>query len=319
MNSNLNDFKNLKIKILLVISVIFGILFGVFFYTFYQSKKDELEQIKENHYKRVKNSFTKNQELHLKNRYFEESKKFLTLQMIEAMKEKKRKKLQELALPLFQSLQKNDQYLQIIQFHLKDGTSFLRLHNLEHFGDLIAEKRKMLQDIHHTQKEVSGFEYGEQGISYRVITPVFYKNEYIGAFEIGVSPKKILDHVSFFNTIEGVIKFEGEHNQSIQYGTIKSKKLLEFIQLSKDNTEYESEHRHISLYSFDIVSYGGETIGKFLFLNDFTSPYHDFLTLRDRLILVGIIGFLVILVVFYYIFNFENYFDRSRFFGCASC
>jgi len=168
---------NLKIKTLGLLFLVFSIFFGVFFYTFYQFQKDRLEEIERMYYQKVKNSFVKNQELHLKNRYLDESKKFLTSEMIEAMGKKERKKLQKITMPIFELLKKNDEYIQLVQFHSKDGSSFLRLHDLKHFGDLIVLKRKMVQDIHQKQKQIGGFEYGEFGLSYRVIIPIFYKNE----------------------------------------------------------------------------------------------------------------------------------------------
>ena len=286
--------------------LVFSLFFGVFFYTFYQFQKDKLEEIEAMYYKKVQNSFVKNQELHLKNRYLDEGKKFLTAQMIEAIKQNEREKLQELAMPLFQSLKKNDEYLQLMQFHLKDGSSFLRLHKLEHFGDLIAKKRKMLQDIHKTHRRISGFEYGEFGISYRIITPIFYKEEYIGAFEIGVSPKKILDHVSFFNNLEGVIKFDRENAKSIEYEKIKNKKLLDYLSLGdnkKEKNSFRLDKKYMALYSFEVLSYDGEAIGRFVFFNDLTNYYKEFYTIVSRLVLVGIIGFFGIFAVLYYILH----------------
>jgi len=258
------------------------------------------------YYKKIKNSFVKNQEFHLKNRYLDENKKFLTSQMIEALKHNKREKLQELALPLFQSLKKNDEYIELMQFHLKDGSSFLRLHNLKHFGDLIAKKRKMVQNIHQKHKEIDGFEYGELGISYRVLTPIFYKDEYIGAFEIGVSPKKILDHVSFFNNLEGVINFSGKGNKTIQYEKIKNIKLFDYLSLAdnkKEKNSFRLDNLYMALYSFEVLSYDGEAIGNFLFFNDLSSYYKEFYTIVSQLVLVGVIGFFAILTMLYYILH----------------
>jgi len=306
MSSNLNHLRHLKIKTLTLLFLVFSLFFGVFFYTFYQFQKDRLEQIEAMYYKKIKNSFVKNQEFHLKNRYLDENKKFLTSQMIEALKHNKREKLQELALPLFQSLKKNDEYIELMQFHLKDGSSFLRLHNLKHFGDLIAKKRKMVQNIHQKHKEIDGFEYGELGISYRVLTPIFYKDEYIGAFEIGVSPKKILDHVSFFNNLEGVINFSGKGNKTIQYEKIKNIKLFHYLSLAdnkKEKNSFRLDNLYMALYSFEVLSYDGEAIGNFLFFNDLSSYYKEFYTIVSQLVLVGVIGFFAILTMLYYILH----------------
>jgi signal transduction histidine kinase len=177
---------------------------------------------------------------------------------------------------------------------------------LENFGDLIVQKRKMVQDIHQKKKEIGGFEYGVFGISYRVLTPIFYKNEYIGAFEIGISPKKILDHVSFFNNLEGVIKFEGEGIKSIQYEKVKNKKLLHFIPLAEkqvENNSFRFEKKQMALYSFDVISYDQKVIGKFLFFNDLTNYHEAFYTVVSQLVFVGIIGFFVILAMLYYILH----------------
>lgn len=42
---------------------------------------------------------------------------------------------------------KNDPYIKKLHFHQTDGKSFLRLHDLEKFGDNIAQKLPLLQLI----------------------------------------------------------------------------------------------------------------------------------------------------------------------------
>lgn len=105
--------------------------------------------------------------------------------------------LYRLILPRYKALQEENPYLHIMQFHAADGRSILRVHLKEKYGDDIASRRPMLQEIHREHKMVTGFEGGLGGIAFRVIMPIFERGKYIGAVEYGVDSgyfvKKIKD------------------------------------------------------------------------------------------------------------------------------
>ncbi|MCB2182389.1 MAG: PAS domain S-box protein [Desulfobulbaceae bacterium] len=111
---------------------------------------------------------------------------------IEAFAHRDREKLYELTLPKFQSLQNIEAYSYHMHFHLPDGRSFLRMHKPENFGDDLRQIRPAVQEVQRTKLPMSGYEIGVHGAFYRVIHPVIYKDEYIGALEVGIKADEIV-------------------------------------------------------------------------------------------------------------------------------
>lgn len=95
----------------------------------------------------------------------------------------------------FITLKEENPDLKIMQFHAPDGTSILRMHQKEKFGDEIAKRRPMVNKVHQTHKLESGLEGGISGIAYRVITPYVSNGVYIGALEFGVDAHYILQQI----------------------------------------------------------------------------------------------------------------------------
>ncbi|MBC8208270.1 MAG: PAS domain-containing protein [Desulfobulbaceae bacterium] len=116
-------------------------------------------------------------------------------QITQAFIERDRDQLMLLSGPIFNRLKKENPYFENIQFHLPDGTSFLRVHEPETFGDSIADKRPMVQSVHEEQLPISGCELGLHGNYYRIIVPVFADGIYAGAVEFGISMEMITDHL----------------------------------------------------------------------------------------------------------------------------
>ena len=89
-------------------------------------------------------------------------------------------------------------------FHLPDGTSFLRVHNPELYGDELTEIRPMIVNMMEEREEIRGIEKGREGFSLRVMMPVFLEGEYIGSVEYGMEFGD-----SFLNRIKS--RYEGSY------------------------------------------------------------------------------------------------------------
>jgi len=128
-----------------------------------------------------------------------------SLNIKELIKTKNRAKLYKLILPRYKNLQTENKYLCIMHFHNSDGTTLLRMHNNELFGDNIAESRNMLRDVHESKEVKSGFEVGLSGVAFRVVVPVIDKGIYIGALEFGVDLPYILDELEELEHTNAII------------------------------------------------------------------------------------------------------------------
>jgi|JFJP01.1.fsa_nt_gi signal transduction histidine kinase len=77
--------------------------------------------------------------------------------------------------------------LQQLHFHLSDGTSFLRFHRPDKFGDKMFDVRYSIQLVNTLKKPVHGFEEGKIFNCFRYVFPLFYENQHIGSFDVSVA------------------------------------------------------------------------------------------------------------------------------------
>jgi PAS domain S-box-containing protein/diguanylate cyclase (GGDEF)-like protein len=294
-----------KNKLLLSLFLLITVTFGTFFTIFYHYQLDRLEDTKTQYFAKIQNSFQKNTELHLKNYYTAIAHSFITPEVLEAVARKDRLKVASLTSKHYTQLKADDPYLSVAHFHQNDGITLLRLHNPQSYGDDIAKERKIVTTVHRQQKEVSGFDYGHSGFSYRVFIPLFYHNRYIGSLEIGSDPKKILDLVTHFNNIQGAIKFV-YNNKNVEHYNIIDKNLLPIITRQTSFPKYmELKHKetYYALYSFKIKTYAGESIGSFIFFDDITKPNTVFIQAIEKMFITFLLSIILFAVFLNLIFN----------------
>ncbi len=75
----------------------------------------------------------------------------------------------------------------LCQFHVPPATSFLRLHNLEAYGDDQSDFRQSVVDAMTERVPVAGLELGRAGLGIRGVSPVWYGADFIGTVEFGLS------------------------------------------------------------------------------------------------------------------------------------
>ena len=257
------------------ITTIIVVSFGFFFLAFYSYKNQEIYQYKEKQYQKIVHSYEMNLEKNLKTHYAKIAEDFVNDEVLVAIKNDDRAKLIELVKKDYIRLKSSDGYLEQFHFHRKDGTTLLRLHKIDFFDDDIAKKRAMLAKIHNEQQLLAGFELGIHGLSYRVIVPLFYDESYIGAFEIGISPQKVLDVVTYFNQIDGFIEISNNSllstNQTTQYTNLKDSRIIRYLPKAKELTwqqEIQFGEQHLSVLSVEMKDFVGKPFGKFVFFED---------------------------------------------------
>ncbi|MBI4697567.1 MAG: PAS domain S-box protein, partial [Nitrospirae bacterium] len=80
-------------------------------------------------------------------------------------------------------------------FHLKDGTSFLRMHSSGKYGDNLF-RRPAVKLVNTEQKRVTGYEVGHFADGYRFMHPLFYKGRHIGSVEFAITSMGIIDYMN---------------------------------------------------------------------------------------------------------------------------
>ncbi|MBK6547496.1 MAG: hypothetical protein IPG15_03145 [Arcobacter sp.] len=300
---------SLKYKFLGLIIFLFLSSFIAFFYIVYDFQKQKLKILKDEQILKIDNSFNKNIEKHLKSYYLDIAKKIFDseddYEIKLAIKENDRKKLEEIIVEKYDILVKKDEYITQMNFFSKDKINILRLQKLDLSGEEERDNRPLLNDAFNTKKVVSGFENGLTGLSYRVIIPLFdNQNDFIGVFEIGISTKKLLDTVTFFNNIEGV--FYNNYSKDFLTSKAIDSKFLEYLEKFKyedKNQDIEFDNKHLNLQFFNIFSNDGKNLGNFIFFHDLTKYYDDFNNVIKNLILISLFTIFVIYLIVIYTFN----------------
>lgn len=92
--------------------------------------------------------------------------------------------LMALTLPSYQQLETRFDIPQY-QFHLPPATSFLRLHQLDRFGDDLSSFRQTVIQANANREIVSGLELGRGGLGLRGVVPVNHQGSHVGTVEFG--------------------------------------------------------------------------------------------------------------------------------------
>ncbi len=118
-------------------------------------------------------------------------------QIKEAFRKKDRERLYELVAPHYAEIRKINPFVKIMTFRFEDGSAFLRVHKPQFYGDSLNKKREIIIDTNNKRTKHYGFEVGKLKMTYRIVLPIFYKNEYLGLVELGIEPagfiRKIAD------------------------------------------------------------------------------------------------------------------------------
>ncbi len=295
--------KNRTLLLIILIFIINSIIFG---YLVYKNSKDELDDKKRDNFKKIETSFTKSIDIFYVNFFTKSAEVVLKDSTIEAIKNRDRDKLHSLVLPHYEMLQETKSLLQM-HFHLEDGTTLLRMHNRELYGDDVSSFRPMARAVKENRSLTYGFEEGLSGISYRVMVPIFEKERYLGALEFGSDPSSLLDIVTLANKISGVIRYKNTtRGGGIQYQNIKDSLYLEMLK-KFDNRSISSElwieDRLLTLYSFDLLNYSGEKIGEFIFFDDLSAFHIKFNKTLIGFLLIAIVSWFFTIWIINFGFN----------------
>lgn len=187
-----------KIKIILTLSFLIVLVSSLLtFYNLYSDAKNNQQRLSEG-YNQVHRTYTETINDTVAFYHSRAEANLRSEGTIQAFKERNHDKLYALIAPRWAVLQKENPWLVVMQFHNADGTSLLRLHQPDVYGDRIADHRPMVAYAHKTQQNVSGFEEGRQGLAFRILIPAFDRGVYIGAVEFGIASPYFTDKIRRF-------------------------------------------------------------------------------------------------------------------------
>ena len=203
-------------------------------------------------------------------------------EIINSFERKDRDKLLSLTLPVYEKLQKENKYLQVMHFHTTDTKSFLRLHKPTKFGDDLSSIRHMINKVNTSKVKQIGIEVGRYGIHYRVALPVFNASkDFLGVFEFGINVNYILEifkNKYDFETIllfkKDIFKIMFKNANGIEYTTYSEDYYS--IELKNKNLKIEEDCANNTTFKVNsIKDYAEQNIGEILFTKNLTAYTED--------------------------------------------
>jgi signal transduction histidine kinase/DNA-binding response OmpR family regulator len=213
-----------------------------------------------------------------------------------------------------------------------DGSTFLRVHKPQMFGDQLNKKRTIIIDTNKDKKRYFGFEVGKLKMSYRIVTPIFYNGEHVGLVEVGIEPEKFTDDISNLFKIKNALVVRTEDTKVSMdqkkylhigdYSLISDDKMLQDVfKLSfEDHSDYTeaSEHEEHGLLYVDkinnktyladndlsLYNHKDEVVAKILHVHDISSYKNKIAELKQETIISIIIVSLIVIAVLNLAFNY---------------
>ncbi len=325
----LNKNKKIK-KVLLIVSNLLIIIFGaiLYFYQYNLIKNNIINDI-DSQNKTLTKSFNLlldklKTDISIKSDYILADEK-----LQKAFYEQNREALYKAVFKEYDQLTKENKYFKIMTFRLNDGSTFLRVHKPEMYGDKLNKKRKIILDTISSQKRQYGFEVGKLKMTYRIVSPVFYKGQQAGVVEIGVEPEYITEYIDQLQEIKKAL-FIKKESRSVSLDKTKLKGVDEFL-FARGDKIFEDGLKHIDIHSMsnrlfidnldyivttlNLNNHKNETAAKLLMAYDISKYDEKFYELTKSsfvimLVLIFVLSFILNIGINYFIGQIIRYYDK---------
>jgi len=141
---------------------------------------------------------------------------------LHAFQQRQREKLSDLTVPFFDILHTQNRYLSGLAFVLPDNTNFLRVHNLEKFGDDVSKKRPDIVDANLNQHQNTGYTIAGINLVYTIVQPISFHGEHLGVLQIAIKGNQLLDSIKKELNIPVSVLMSAEKSKFVEQTTMKS-------------------------------------------------------------------------------------------------
>jgi methyl-accepting chemotaxis protein len=203
-----------------------------------------------------------------------------------------------------------------IHLHDRNAHSFVRMWNLEKYGDDLASFRRTVTSVIANRKPIAAIEVGRAGLLLRGIAPVEYKDKYIGSTEfildldiiIKQAKKESIDIIIFMKTeyLDTATKLIASPKLNSNF-VLASSKLKEqnvlFSQLAEADITGRGVLGNYIFVSIPVIDFEGNTVGYAVVAKDITLV-EDAVTqakraLNKQLYIIALIAFILV-AIFYF-------------------
>lgn len=195
------------------------------------------------------------------------------------------------------------------QFHLPDSVSFLRLHDVEKYGDDLSGFRHTVNEANKEKKIVKGLEEGVSGYGFRAVIPMEYGGIPIGSFELGSDfsngflsgLKETYGSNFYIYTIDGTEYIAGTSEEDIWYMD-KNNDLKERLKNYRNVYEISPDKKY-NLSFVPFKDYSGKVMGYVKIVTNREGVINQLGLVKRNAIMVT--SFLVLLsfIVFYIVLS----------------
>ena len=308
-------FKNKVLFIVFLLTTGFIFIFTTLIYT---AEKRNFKILNNNYEKALHNSIDQTVNAAIDTYSMLADTVLNTTKAKELMKNGKRKELYDILESKWETWSTINPDFKSMLFHKADGTAFLRMHKPEVYDDYLSGIRPMVKSIHEQKKVLTGYETGKYSTVFRIITPIFYQGEYLGALDFGINPNYFIRQLRKFTSQEGVLFIKQENlklfkreslfnigNYILQSNTNKGIiNILEHLPSSykfEHNKRIEVNDSTYTALSYTLNDYKNQEKAQLLFFYDLTDTLK---TRQEFTITLGVTSILFIIIM-YFLLNYS--------------
>ncbi len=236
--------------------------------------------------------------------------------IIKAFAERRREELLRLSTPFWEDLKKENPYLASLSWVLPDNRLFLQVHDPLYVADEDTDLRSDTAAVNKERVQHSGFITGRKGPEFRVVQPLFYRNEYLGAVQLGVAARMVIESLeSKLNLPAGFSIPAGQHRKAsgetatgmiCEANTVHStdneqfKGLLTDIDWTQKQIVSLNDQRYILRKVLSLDDFRGERLGCLFVaidISEMTAALHQ--SLLSAILLSSLLLFLSYVILYY--------------------
>ena len=238
--------------------------------------------------------------------------------LIDAFALRQRELVYEKTVQQFKQFQKESKYIKIFSFRLPDGSAFLRVHKPEMYGDALNKKRKIIIDTNKQKIRNFGFEIGKLKMTYRIVTPIFKGDKYLGLVEFGIEPEVFMQKLSAGSNLNYalVVKKEmqdvmlkkvesvSKDNFALINGNEFFKNIFQTLSI-KDHTFININNRdYVIEANLVLTDHKGDVQAYFITADDITDDVIEAKKLKQVLIIMMVLTVLLVMLLLNFSINF---------------
>ena len=221
---------------------------------------------------------------------------------------------------VFKKLNHEMPHIKTLHIYDKNGISRIRAHKREKYGDDLTLFRPSVKKIIDKPNSTAFFENGVAGLLFRVVEPIYGKNELLGFIEVGIDPKVFIQKIKQFNNLESYIflkKANFSHIDKISYNTNQVIEFSDYRLFSKSNVDktilplipkgynlkddkkFKIQNKILMAHTTSILDINNNKLGMFLSFQDISKTEDEY----KNFLLVSILLSIITLIIILYILN----------------